>query len=287
MGGSSSTWVKPRSRRGRPERGANLVPAEPPVRVLGRPEPRTEVDLVDREPLRGRGVALGRASIHSSSAHECDGWNTTEAVPGGGSDHREGSAFSRSVPSAPRTSSLYGHRGRPPVGTAPRPQSRPARIGWLRPSHPFQSPTTRTACAAGAHTENAVPAAPSCTIGRAPSISHSRRWSPLGEEVRVELPDGRPEPVRIVEGGGGGAVVTRDRVGVAVLALDLEQAVGMDAAGQHAVDGDRPRPRRPDRHDVVVAAQHVVGLVCRPWTTRAGPASPRRLATAGGSGSGR
>ena len=35
-------------------------------------------------------------------------------------------------------------------------------IGWLAPSHPFQSPTTLTRRADGAHTANAVP----CTSPR-------------------------------------------------------------------------------------------------------------------------
>ena len=47
------------------------------------------------------------------------------------------------------------------------------RIGCIRPSQKLKSPTTDTALADGAHTENAVPGTPSISLTWAPSFVHS------------------------------------------------------------------------------------------------------------------
>ena len=63
-----------------------------------------------------------------------------------------------------------------------------ARMGWTRPSQPFQSPTTRTARAVGAHTANAVPSVPWWVRGWAPSTSHRRSWRPSPMRWRSRSP---------------------------------------------------------------------------------------------------
>ena len=61
-------------------------------------------------------------------------------------------------------------------------------MGWTRPSQPFQSPTTRTARAAGAHTVNAVPSVPWWLRAWAPSTVHSRSWRPSPSRCRSRSP---------------------------------------------------------------------------------------------------
>ena len=66
-------------------------------------------------------------------------------------------------------------------------------MGWTRPSQPFQSPTTRTARAEGAHTAKAVPSTPWCTRVRAPSTCPEAVVAALAEEVEVELAERGPQ----------------------------------------------------------------------------------------------
>ena len=101
-----------------------------------------------------------------------------------------GSARRRSDPSAPMTSNLYrvpdadaGRRSR-----TRRPDAPGGSSGSTRPSHEFQSPTTRTARAFGAHTAKLAPSTPSTVRRWAPSTSQRRRWRPSPMRCRSTGP---------------------------------------------------------------------------------------------------
>ena len=93
------------------------------------------------------------------------------------------------------------------------PEEPSERIGCTRPSHPFQSPTTLTDRAEGAHTANATPAVPSISRRWAPRRSHSAWWRPSPEQVQVQLADGGQERVRIAPVHRVGVVLDLDLVG--------------------------------------------------------------------------
>ena len=76
------------------------------------------------------------------------------------------------------------------------------RMGWTRPSQKFQSPTTRTAWALGAHTANDTPGQPVVDPGVGAEHLPQPAVPALAEEVQVELADRRPGPVRVVEAIG-------------------------------------------------------------------------------------
>ena len=66
-------------------------------------------------------------------------------------------------------------------------------MGWTRPSQPFQSPTTRTARAEGAHTANAVPSAPWWHPGVGAEHRPEALVAALADQVDVEVAERGPE----------------------------------------------------------------------------------------------
>ena len=147
---------------------------------------------------RRRGSWRRARVIHSSS---CQSWRrpegTTLASLGGSSVWRAiGSALRNVRPSAVTISNLY----RWPVRAAgASPDQIP--VGPLASiivsgsgDQSFQSPTTDTSDAFGAHTANRTPwASPCASITRpcGPSSSHSRRWVPSPKRWRSSSPIGR------------------------------------------------------------------------------------------------
>ena len=80
---------------------------------------------------------------------------------------------------------------RPPTGRCrPRCPTRPCGTSASPSTQPFQSPTTRTDLAFGAHTANCTP--PSAS-GWAPSNCHSRRWVPSPKRWRSSSPSSTTE----------------------------------------------------------------------------------------------
>src|SRR6202035_4096790 len=97
--------------------------------------------------------------VHSWAA----GAATTLAVPDGTSvANAIGSALRINAPDAATSSYLYRAPGSTPgMKSSHTPDPPIERIWWTRPSQKFQSPTTRTAWALGAHTAKDAPVMPS------------------------------------------------------------------------------------------------------------------------------
>ena len=233
--GSSSTWVKPRSRdvgarARRPARGRSASGCPRAVQP-----PRAEVDLVDRHRLASSGWRSARARSHSrvlvAPLVVAARTRPRRSAAGPRSPGAYGSAFSSSSPSGVEDLVLVARaRLDARAGTAPRCPLEPSeRIGCRRPSQELKSPTTLTA-------RRPAPT-PRTRCRRRRRCSRDVRAEPvvellvaaLADQVQVELAERRRERVRVVD---------RERAGVAV--VDLEPV----AQRQLGVLERRPRTRR-------------------------------------------
>ena len=144
------------------------------------------MDIGSRVRSREARCAIQASSCHSYESVRC----TIEPVPGDCSIlNANGSVFFRNCPSRVTISYWYSAPGAISGRKSSHTPLDPImRIGWMRPSHPLNCPTTLTRCALGAHTANAVPSTPSCTIGCAPSFVHRRRWVPSLKRWRSTSP---------------------------------------------------------------------------------------------------
>src|SRR3954469_21638408 len=133
----------------------------------------------------------GRVSIHAESPQSYSGSSTTTlAVPGGTSVAKaNGSAFKIRRPSDATISNLYlAPFSTPGTNSSHTPDDPSERMGCTRPSQKFQSPTTRTDLAFGAHTANDVPSTPWWQRWWAPSTVHSDRCRPSPNRCRSSSP---------------------------------------------------------------------------------------------------
>ena len=149
---------------------------------------------------------------------------TRDAVCGGTSvANAIGSARSDTLPSAPWTRNLYRpSAGKPGQNNSHTPVDPSTRSGASLPSQLLNSPIRLTPLAFGAHTAKDTPSTTPSAVAERPRVR--AEYLPesfvatLGEQVQIDLAQGRQEPVRIGHGGP-------ERAAIGCRVTDLEPVV--------------------------------------------------------------